>query len=218
MSSIGLIIKRTVSATTTIRIAPSYTYTVRVGAWRKQDFFDSVTLISISMAKRHHTRPAESVAVCQRAQEGLRPAFACQSGLAPELDLLDKPVEGFILCRSPPYKHQRQLLVRVGNSIIQIETCFFLQHDRLLSNNQCRKRAIRSSMALFVHFSQINSSEESWSDTSFPTFAYYAETDYRYEPPPDRLEAQVRQGSHTRSFCIATNRKTNLRCLLISCS
>ena len=82
------------------------------------------------MVKRRDPRPAEGVAVSQRTKEGLRPAFACQSGLAPDLGPLGKPVEGhstFLLYRSPPHRYQLQLLVYVDNSIIQIETYFFLQ-------------------------------------------------------------------------------------------
>ena len=84
------------------------------------------------MVKRRDPRPAGGVSVGLRSQEGLRQAFACQSGLAPERDPLDKPVEGhstFLLCRRPPHRHQLQLLVYVDNSIIQIETYFYLQHD-----------------------------------------------------------------------------------------
>ena len=123
---------------------PPYVHRVRVGAWRKQDFSDTATLTSIFMVKRRDPRPAGGAAVDQRTQEGLRPAFACQSGLAPELGPLDKPVEGhstFLLCRSPPYRHQLQLLVCVGNSIIQIETYFYLQHNRFSrTTNAARER------------------------------------------------------------------------------
>ena len=124
--------------------APPYAHPVRAGAWRKQDFSDTATLTSMFTVKRRDPRPAGGVAVGQRTQKGLRPAFACQSGLAPELGPLDKPVERhstFLLCRSPPYRYQLQLLVRVDNSIIQIETCFFLQHDRFSrTTNAARER------------------------------------------------------------------------------
>ena len=123
---------------------PPYAHPVRADAWRQQDFSDTATLTSMFMVKRRDPRPAGGVAVSQRIQEGPRPAFACQSGLAPELDPLDKPVEGhstFFLCRSPPDRHQLQLLVRVDNSIIQIETCFFLQDDRFSrTTNAARER------------------------------------------------------------------------------
>ena len=96
-----------------------YAHPVRVDVWRKQDFSDTATLTSIFMVKRRDPRPVEDVAVGQRTQKALRPVFTCQSGLASELDPLDKPVEDhstFLLCRSPPYRHQLHPLVRVDYS------------------------------------------------------------------------------------------------------
>ena len=180
--------------------APPYAYPVRVGAWRKLDFSNTATLTLKFMVKRRDPRPTESAAIGQRTQEGLRPAFACQSGLAPELGRLDKPVERhstFLLCCSPPGRHQLQLLVRADNSIIEMKTCFFLQ---------CHKRATRSSMALSVHFSPINSSEESSSDTSFPAFAYYAETSSMCTASRATRSTDAPKISYPL-FCIAANLK-----------
>ena len=124
--------------------APPDEHPARLDAWRVQDFSDTATLTLMFMVKRRDPRPRKGVAVGQRTQEGLRPAFSCRSGLAPELGPFDKPVEGhstFLLCRSPPYRHKLQLLVRVEHSIIEIETCFFLQHDRFYRTaNAARER------------------------------------------------------------------------------
>ena len=72
-------------------------------------------------------------------------------------------------------------------------------------------------MALFVHFSLINSSEESSSDTSFPAFAYYAETLSMCAAS----WATRGTGAPRISYAIFLYRfefEANLRCLLISCS
>ena len=72
-------------------------------------------------------------------------------------------------------------------------------------------------MALFVHFSMINSSEESSSDTSFPAFACYAET----LSMCTASRATRGTGAPRVSYPLFLYRfefEANLCCLLISCS